>query len=414
MTILELQTKRKIVLLGYGKEGQSTERFLQAHAPQAEIVIADQARDAEYLSLQTTGDLVIKTPGIPKHLVTVPYTTATNIFFANVKKPIVGVTGSKGKSTTSSLIAAMLQAAGKRVRLIGNIGTPALDVFDEDALTDVYVMELSSYQLDDLERGPEIAVFTSFFPEHLDYHGSLEAYLGAKANIVRKGDKDQLFVYNAQYPELQELVAEAPGRALPFTEEVPFSLEALRLRGAHNVQNVCGAWTVAEQLGVTAEQAEEAIRSFEPLPHRLTEVGTYRGITFVDDAIATAPEATIQALQSVPKVETLFLGGTDRGYVFDELAKMIDASSVRNIVVFPDTGEKIKAALLRQSRRSFAFCETESMEEAVRFAYAHTSAGMTCLLSTASPSYRLWKNFEHKGEEFVKWVKELGRDVVVG
>lgn len=409
MTITELQTKKKIVLLGYGKEGQSTERFLQNHAPQAEIVIADQSRSADYLNLQTTGDLVIKTPGIPKRLVTVPYTTATNIFFANVSKPIIGVTGSKGKSTTSSLIAAMLQAGGKRVRLIGNIGVPALDAFDEDALVDLYVMELSSYQLDDLERGPEVAVFTSFFPEHLDYHGSLEAYFQAKANIVRKGDKDQIFIYNAHYPELQELVADTPGSALPFVDEVPFSLEGLRLRGAHNLQNLYGAWTVAQEFSVTPQQAETAIRNFEPLPHRLTEVGTFRGVTFVDDAIASAPEAAIQALQSIPKVETMFLGGTDRGYVFDELAKMIDASGVRNIVLFPDTGEKIKAALLRHSAKSFAFFETESMEAAVRFAYEHTSVGMTCLLSTASPSYRLWKNFEHKGDEFTKWVKEFGK-----
>ncbi len=410
MTIAELQTKKKIVLLGYGKEGQATERFLQKHVPQAEIIIADQSRDADYLALQTVGDLVIKTPGICKRFLTVPYTTATNLFFANVKKPIVGVTGSKGKSTTSSLIAAMLQAGGKRTRLVGNIGAPALDVADEDDQVDVYVMELSSYQLDDLERGPEVAVFTSFFPEHLDYHGSLEAYFGAKANIVRKGDTKQVFIYNSQYPELQELVQEAPGTAIPFADSVPFSLEGLRLRGAHNIQNVYGAWTAAQQFGVTPEQAEQAIRDFQPLPHRLTDVGTYRGITFIDDAIATAPEAAIQALQAVSRVETLFLGGTDRGYVFDELAKMIDASGVRNIVLFPDTGANIKAALERHSRRVFAFCETESMKEAVRFAYQHTSAGMTCLLSTASPSYRLWKNFEHKGEEFTRWVKELGKE----
>lgn len=405
MTITELKAKQKIVLLGYGKEGQSTERFLQVHAPQAEIVIADQSRDADYLSLQTTGDLVIKTPGISKRFLTVPYTTATNIFLANVQKPVIGVTGSKGKSTTSSLIAALLQAGGKQVRLVGNIGAPALDVLDEQASTDVFVMELSSYQLDDLEKAPDVAVFTSFFPEHLDYHGSLETYFEAKANIVRKGDKDQVFVYNPKYPELQELVQEAPGQAIPFVEAVPFSVEEFRLRGAHNLQNLYGAWTVAQRFGVTPEQAEEALKTFEPLPHRLTEVGVFRGITFVDDAIASAPEATVQALQTIPKIETIFLGGTDRGYQFADLAKMIDASPVRNIVLFPDTGAKIKAALERVSTRVFTFFETETMEEAVQFAYEHTSAGMTCLLSTASPSYRLWKNFEHKGEEFTKWIK---------
>ncbi len=408
MTIAELQTKKKIVLLGYGKEGQATERFLQNHAPQAEIVIADQTRDPNYLALQAAGNLVIKTPGIPKRLVTVPYTTATNIFFANVKRPVIGVTGSKGKSTTSSLIAAMLQAGGKRVRLVGNIGSPALDALDEDVLVDLYVMELSSYQLDDIERAPEVAVFTSFFPEHLDYHGSLEAYFDAKANIVRKGDKNQVFVYSQHYPELQELVAEAPGEAVPFVEDLPFSTEGMRLRGVHNLQNICGAWTVAQRFGVTPQRAEEALKNFTPLPHRLTDIGTFKGITFVDDAIATAPEATIQALQSWPHVETLFLGGTDRGYVFDELAKMIDASDVKNIVLFPDTGAKIKATLEKVSRRSFAWCETESMEEAVRFAFSHTSQGKACLLSTASPSYRLWKNFEEKGDEFTKWVKKLG------
>jgi UDP-N-acetylmuramoylalanine--D-glutamate ligase len=418
MTIAQLQSKKVILLLGYGVENQSVERFLKHHAPHTEIRIADKTRDANYLNAQNAPDidLVVRTPGLPKQLVNAPSTTATNIFFANCTNTVVGVTGSKGKSTTSALIAAILKASGKTVHLVGNIGNPALDVLlGTIGADDLFVYELSSYQLEDCAYSPHIAVYTNFFPEHLTHHGSLEAYAAAKAHItLHQTDKD-FFVYNPRINQLNTLAGKTVAKPMPFVRDIAFETTNLPLRGEHNLENIRAALTVAEILSLRTESVRHAIETFEPLPHRLATVGTFREITFVDDAIATAPEPTIFGIETLGDVDTIFLGGEDRGYDFGELADVIFRKHIKNVVLFPESGIRIEEALKKHCEGA-PVCQplprilhTKSMEEAVRFAYEHTAPGMTCLLSTASPSYTLWKNFEAKGEEFVRWVKELGK-----
>lgn len=410
MIIEELKKYKKILLLGYAREGRATERFLKQYVPEAEILIADQTTDPNYLDRQVEADLVIKTPVIPKALVTRTYTTATNLFFANAHRPIIGITGSKGKSTTTSLIAAILKEAGKNVRLVGNIGHAALESLCEDVPEDViFVMELSSYQLDDIRYAPHLAVFVSFFPEHLDYHGSRNSYFEAKSHITTYQGPEDYFVYHPGYPEIAALAKRTKAQTIPFRTEAPFSLEGIALAGEHNIQNILGAITACERLGISFDVMERVIRAFQPLPHRLVNIGTYRGITFYNDALATAPEATISAIQALKNVETIFLGGTDRGYDFHELAQVIMGSAIRNIVLFPDTGATIKA-LLEAAGYQGRFFETTSMEEAVRFAYKQTQPGSICLLSTASPSYRLWKNYEEKGDLFIKYVQKQSKN----
>jgi UDP-N-acetylmuramoylalanine--D-glutamate ligase len=409
MTIAELQHKHTAVILGYGLEGKATEAFLQRVAPHLKIVIADAAIQPDYLSLQTAGDVVIKTPSLPGHLLHVPYTTATNLFFANVPCPVIGVTGSKGKSTTSSLIAAMIRAHGRTVHLLGNIGIPALSLLPSEIhADDLVVFELSSYQTADLDRAPQIAVYTSFFPEHLDHHGSLEAYAAAKARITLKQTANDSFVFHPDDPELARVASATQARLVPIPESLPFPLPETRLIGTHNLRNIRAAWTAAALVGVTPEEAIRAIHAFEPLPHRLTNIGTYQGITFIDDAIASAPEATIEALKCHPNTTTIFLGGKDRGCSFTALAEALAASRVKTVILFPQTGTAIRAALERRSPGSYLFFETTSMKEAVAFAYAHTEPGTTCLLSCASPSYSLWKSFEEKGREFTLCVQHFG------
>jgi len=407
MHIRELEGKT-VLILGYGREGRATEAFLKKFVPSATIVIADKELDANYLEKQHEADVVVKTPGIRKELVTAPYTTATNIFFANTTHQIIGVTGSKGKSTTAALIAAILREAGRVVHFVGNIGVPALSALCESiGKDDLFVMELSSQQLDDIEYSPHISVVTSLFPEHLDYHGTVENYFAAKAKILAKATHQDYYVYNPTYPELFAFTKATRAQSVPFQEEIPFSLDDVKLMGSHNEWNMRGALTVANLMEIDMAVAERAIKAFEPLPHRLMNVGTYRGITFYDDAIATAPEPTLFAIDTLKLVDTIFLGGTDRGLTFDDFATVIKQKGIRNIVLFPDTGRRIKEAL-EKTGGSFVFLETESMKEAVAFAYEKTAPGKICLLSTASPSYRLWKNFEEKGDEFTRWVKEMG------
>lgn len=404
MKLEELRGK-KLLILGYGTEGKATEQYLKAMIPDTEIGIADQSINKDYLSMQKDYDLAIKTPGIKKSLVTIPYTTATNIFFANVKGTTIGVTGSKGKSTTASLIHHILKSAGKKSHLAGNIGQPLLaELLTSNNPEDIFVCELSSYQTEDLQYSPHISVITSIFPEHMDYHGSVEQYYSSKKNLLSHAKAEDYFIYNPKYKLLKEWAKDFVGTSIDAAGSYP--LQNSQLIGEHNAENAHLASSVGELYKIDKTVVESAIQTFKPLAHRLEYIGTFKNIKFYDDAISTAPEATIAAIKTLSPVGTLFLGGEDRGYDFNELVDLILKNGISNLVLFPTSGEKIEM-LLREKSPSINILKTSSMKEAVEFAYKNTPSGSICLLSTASPSYSLWKNFEEKGNEFQKWVNEL-------
>ena len=404
MKLKELRDK-KILILGFGKEGKATLKFLQQKLPEANADYTDKTFRPNYLSLQNKYDIVIKTPGIPKHLVTVPYTTATNIFFAEVRGITIGVTGSKGKSTTASLIHHILKTAGKKSHLVGNIGNPMLEeLMLSNEKNDIFVCELSSYQLDDIKFSPHISIALNLFPEHMDYHESILSYYQAKQNIIKYANHEDFFIYNPDDRQLLKWAKETDATSLPFTNDQPVAKEEIPLLGNHNIMNVRAAVTAARLLKVAEENIKSAVRSFTPLPHRLENVGTFSGITFYDDAISTTPESTIAALSAIFQIGTLFLGGQDRGYDFGELVKVIATLKIPNLVAFPDSGKTIIETLHAETSWKPNILETSSMKEAVAFAYKNTPKGTICLLSTASPSYSLWKNFEEKGNQFQKYV----------
>lgn len=409
MNISELSGKR-ILLLGYGREGKATHAFLSRFVADATVAFADRATDPLYLEKQEKYDLVVRSAGVPKRLVRIPYTTATNIFFANVKGKTIGVTGSKGKSTTASLIASILKEAGMKVHLAGNIGYPLLEaIMDGNTSEDIFVCELSSYQLDDIAHAPDIAVITNLFPEHMDYHNGFAAYAAAKARIVTKASKDDFFVYNDEVSELRSLAKKTKAHSVRFLKRLPFAKTGIRLLGKHNVANVRAAVSVARILRIPDAVSERAVRSFEGLPHRLERVGTFAGITFYDDAISTTPESTIAAVDALPDTSAILLGGLDRGYNFAPLANVIAKSKISCMVLFPDSGDAIAKALKEEGVTIANTLHTRSMQEAVAFCYTHTPKGTVCLLSTASPSYSVWKNFEQKGDLFQKYVKAYGQ-----
>ncbi len=407
---LEDLADKRILLVGFGVEGKATLAFLRHYYPDAVIDVADKANGEDYLAVQKRYDLAIKSPSVKKELVTIPYTTATNIFFANTKGTVIGITGTKGKSTTTTLVYEILKAAGVRVHLVGNIGNPALtELLTEKDEKDVYVFELSSYQLEDIEYSPHIAVFVSFFPEHMDHHGSVDAYWQAKKRITAFMKEDDYFVYNPAFEPLRQLAGGLPARALAYTDVLPCRDDEIPLLGKHNRDNVRAAVTVGNLFQIDANTMKGAIVSFRPLPHRLQYVGTYKNILFYDDAISTTPQSTISAIEALDGVHTILLGGQDRGYAFDELVQMIDRSSIENIVLFPDSGEKIGALLKKYATRKFNILTTRDMKEAVAFAYKHTKPGLVCLLSTASPSYSIWKNFVEKGQLFQTYITEFSK-----
>lgn len=404
MKVEELAHK-KILVIGMGIEGAATVRFLHKYVPTSTIETTDQKNGSGYLDSQADYDLAVKSPGVPRQLLHIPYTTATNIFFANTKGIVIGVTGTKGKSTTSSLIYSLLSAARKRVHLCGNIGRPLLDELrvGEDE-KDIYVVELSSYQLDDIQFSPHIAVFINIFPEHMNYHGSLENYIAAKKHIMQFATGQDYFVYNDAYPMFTEFAKASNAKPTPFIRELPFPDSEIQLLGEHNKDNVRAAVTVGKLFGIPVETMRRAVKDFTPLPHRLQNVGTYDGITFYDDAISTTPESTIVAIESLKPIGTILVGGLDRGYDFNKLADVIIEHEIKNVIYFPDSGNKI-AAFLKEKNRSISLFPASDMDSAVKLSFQHTPKGTICLLSCASPSYSLWKNFEEKGDLFQKFVR---------
>ncbi|MFA6353921.1 MAG: Mur ligase family protein [Candidatus Paceibacterota bacterium] len=375
-----------VCIIGYGKEGEITESYIKKNYPKLKIKILDQGIDNNYLEKQSNYDLAIKTPGISRSKIEIPYTTATNIFFSENKNLTIGITGSKGKSTTASLIYEILKKAGKKVRLLGNIGNPMLGALLESPKIDgIFVIELSSYMLEDIEYSPNVAVLLNLFPEHMNYHGGVENYYKAKNNI-----------FKFQKPND---ISFCP----PFITKVPLKNFEIPLLGTHNLENIKAAVKVAKLFKISDKIIREAIINFKSLPHRLEYVGEFKKIKFYDDAISTTPESTIAALKALPQTATIMLGGEDRGYDFSVLEKVLRKSNVKNLVLFPDTGKRIL-----KSKKGFKILETNSMEKAVDFAFKNTPEGTICLLSNASPSYSLWKNFEEKGDLFKKFVIKYG------
>jgi len=411
MKIADLAQHKHMLLLGYGKEARATEQFLHTYVPNVPVTHADQTDGPDYLLRQKDADLVIRSHGVPQHLVTQKHTTAANIFFANVydlvkNAEVIGVTGSKGKSTTSTLLAHVLcEDHASPVVFAGNIGTPMLSTLVTLPKTwTTFVLELSSYMLEDIVYAPDIAVLLNIFPEHLDHHGGFEAYATAKANITLHQTSQQLFVYNAENERVRAVAEQTSAMTLPFAP-LPFAVDTFPLRGKHYYDDMRAVYTVAHRKNISDDVIARAFASFTPLVHRMQFVGEYGGIKWYDDAIATAPEPTIAAIETLGDVDTLFLGGTDRGLTYKKLADALRQSSIRNLVLFPDTGDAMFAQIQQAcGNRAFNVLRTSSMKEAVVFAYQHTEKGKSCLLSCAAPSYTLWKNFEEKGEEFVREV----------
>ncbi len=427
MKIQDLNGKN-VCILGFGREGKAMAKALQEHAPDAAITIADRNEKIDiphstfdiqigehYLKDLNRFDCIIKSPGIPltKELATnhYPLTTSTQIFFDTIKDSgatVIGVTGSKGKSTTGSLIHAILTANGKKSFLIGNIGEPAINYLNSAKPNTFFVQEMSSYQLMDLTVSPSLVVITSFFPEHLDYHGSLESYLEAKKHITRFQTKEDVVFFNAHYPEAKEIANESRGTKISFgPEDSPLALADIRLKGGHNLGNIAGAFKVAMYLKLNEEKTLSAIKEFQGLPHRLQSLGIHDGVEWINDSISTTPESAIAAMDALGEnVAVMILGGQDRGYDFAPLAKRIKSSSVQNVILLPESGGTIKK-LIEKETKEVGCTEVSSMQEAVRLAKEKTKGSSSIvLLSPASPSYGHFKDFEDRGEQFRRAIEE--------
>jgi UDP-N-acetylmuramoylalanine--D-glutamate ligase len=358
--------------------------------------------------------------------------TQMEILFDRVKsEQLIGVTGTKGKSTTSTLLAAILDASGVPVSLIGNIGTPVIPTGLAAGVSTKCVIEMSSFQLSSMTKSPHIAVLLEIVPEHLDYHGSLDAYVDAKQNIARFQGPSDFCIFNADSP-LSAIIGKRTAAA-----KLPISLEgnltiggfiegemlvvrtargdewriglsqvpSSELPGRFNLYNVLAALLGAKLAGGTAAGALTALAAFKALPHRLQVIGEVQEITFIDNSIATVPSATIAALETLgERVQTLILGGFDRGISYEELANYIVLNTaVKNIAFLPENGPRIAELLMAASSRHGREVRTrcvESMQEAIDFAFDWSEKGSVCLLSPAAPSFGLFRNFKERGDSF--------------
>lgn len=464
MKLNELARKR-VLILGLGREGLETYRFLRAEFPHQVLGLADrlpperlapevQAATAGdgaivkhlgdgYLTSINNYDVIIRSPGVA--LLTpalqqaaragARITSHIEIFLANCTGITVGVTGTKGKSTTASLIHAILRAGGLDAHLVGNIGAPPLNLLRTTVADTYLVMELSSYQLDGISRSPHIAVLLNIVPEHLDLHGGFENYVSAKQNITRFQTGSDILIYNAAHPIPRDIAGSSRARRLGFAleesppassflqsgdivfrgvqgSEVIMAANDVSLPGRFNLQNVLAAVTVGRVLGVDRDAVALAIRTFKPLPYRLEPIGSYRGIEFYNDPLATIPEATIAALDALgDRVATVILGGFDRGTDMDGLANRLRRSRISTVILFPPSGTRIWQAIEREYRDGAALPKwfvTTSMREAVSLAFRHTPGGMISLHSPASPSFGLFKDYVERGNLFSHYVREMG------
>ena len=463
MSLIGKLETNKVLILGFGREGQSTYRFLRKLFPHKRLAIADKKKLKEldvkaseiigsdnnldiylgndYLNKLDLHEIVIKSPGIPYKFdgirkgkdKGVGFTSQTKIFFELCKGKIIGITGTKGKSTTTSLIYHILRTAKVHPVLLGNIGNPPLDYLEEGDENTLFVFEMSSHQLTDAEKSPHIAIFLNVYPEHLDYYSSYNEYIKTKANITKFQSTADFFIYNKDFPEIEKISKLSEAKKYPFSSrrkvesgcyidkrkiyfvvkgqiEFSFDVRKIPLLGIHNMDNVMAAIIASKVAGVDFEKLNKAVRSFKPLEGRLETVGVYNSVDFVNDTLATIPEATIAALESFSDRKlTLILGGFDRGISFDNLGRdLAKRKNVLNVILIGQTAPRIKKSLKKFKYSGEVYdLGSPKMLEVVRLASKIAVPSSVVLLSPASTSFDMFKDYEDRGRQFEDAVKFL-------
>lgn len=431
MKLEELKNK-KILIVGAGIEGRAVEAYLRSHLPGGKLTLVDKNDGKDYLRKQKNYDFVIKSPGVKPEIITIPYTTATNIFLSNSKGKVIGITGTKGKSTTSTLIYKMLKAQGLDVYFGGNIGQSPLDFIDRLNDKSWTVLEMSSYQSNDIKISPHIAAVLMITSEHLDYHKTQQNYINAKRNILRFQGTSDFAIINKDYSASNESDILTHGKIFQISrkrevnngcfvsggnvwisrdgkKEKIIATDKIKLLGEHNLENVCAASCAAALAGVSKANIVKVLEEFGGLEHRLEFIGEKNGILFYNDSLATIPEATIQALETLPDTETLIAGGYDRGLDYSGLAQYLSKGQIKTLILFPPTGIRIWDEIrksISDANRPEKF-DVVTMKQAVRIAAAETAPGKTVLLSPASASFGIFKDYKDRGEQFKKEVKNL-------
>lgn len=442
--LIEYFKNKKILILGFGKEGQSTYKLIRKYLKEQTIYISDKRvnfqNDYEFLKndnnlIYISGenylenlnnyDIIMKAPGISFLGVD------TKEYFHKIKSQLellleffdvftIGITGTKGKSTTSSLIYKVLQDQNKKSKLLGNIGEPVFDEIDNLQEDTILILEMSSHQLEYMELSTNIAILLNVYEEHLDHYGCFEKYANAKCNIYKYQTKSDYLLYNSDNEILNKLVKDTKSRTykvsledkndsdiylkndkIYFKDKDIYDINTKRnLVGEYNLNNIMFVLGVSEILKLDINKTIKSISEFKTLKHRLELVGKYDGVYYYDNSIGTVPMATMEAVNALKDVDTLIIGGMDRGINYKDFIEFLNNSNIKNIICMPKTGHDI-ARELREEKKQ----KVETLEEAVMVAKRVTEKEKICLLSPAAASYGFFKNFEEKGNIYKELVK---------
>lgn len=442
---------KSVLILGFGREGQSTLNAFFRYLPGKKIAVADKNKlsleawnmpekslvevytGENYLECIGEFDYVIKAPGISYSVLegrisNEKILSQAGLFISVFKKQISGITGSKGKSTTSTLLFSILKEKFPESIFVGNIGIPPLDRADEVTPDTKIVYELSSHQLEHLNVSPHIAILLNVFQEHLDHYKSYHHYQAAKYNIGLWQEPDDFFIYNLDNDIVREWVEKHPSKSIllpiSFNKRISegvekndqslvmrysgkeYDLKILednrRIKGSHNLWNICAASLAAFIQGVDIQTIERVVGRFEGLPHRLQYIGKKDGVDYYNDSISTIPEAAIEALKTLPQTHTLILGGYDRGIDYDVLLAYLRQNKVPQLILMGEAGKRMFDLFSdgQGGLESTGLNFVQSLEEAVKLAIKITPSGSVCLLSPAAASYNEFKNFEERGQRY--------------
>lgn len=431
--ILESIKGKKIALLGMGIEGMSTYNFIRRYSNMhltlidenesvlnSDMINADKNISKIYgsdiLTYLKDFDLVIKSPGIVVYdeMDTSKITSQLDLILMCNKDNIIGITGTKGKSTTSSLVYEVIKANNKDVLLLGNIGMPIFDKIESIKKDTILVIEMSSHQLQYINYSPRIAIILNLLEDHLDYCKTVECYHKMKLNICKFQNEEDFMVYLSKQTNIckylndsykaRKIEVNVNGNIGEYDKQF-IELPNIMLYGEHNKQNAIISLVVQNLLNLDMSKSIEAVMNFKGLEHRLELVGTFNGITYYNDSIATIPEATISAVNALGNVDTLIIGGLNRGINYTDFITFLCSGIVRNIVCMPTTGIIIEKEIKKQNNEINTYL-VNNMQEAVKISKQITVKGKECLFSPAASSYDFYKSFKDKGNHFKELVRE--------
>jgi len=433
MLLNELKEKN-ILIWGLGVEGQSVKNCLEKKEISCNIYVYNDSDGLSKLKeLMQICDIVVRSPGVSIYRDDfqmlkdngLKITSSTDLFLSEIKTnhpntKVIGITGSKGKTTSSSALYHMLQSLGCKVALGGNIGKPLIELLDEEF--DYIIGEFSSYQCSDLNSSPDIAMFTNIFSVHTDWHGGHIQYCKDKINLAVQSS---VAVVNANNTELVEYTQNLSNKTfygttdgfyaidknLYYRNEIICNIDNLQINGNHQMENLAGVMTIIKYLGLDWRKAIAAMPKFGQIAHRLQDIGSVNGIRFINDSISTAPQAAIGGMQSFDDKMAIISGGTINKQDYTEYAKFIEANpKVKIAVTLFQCGPQIADSIRQWVKRDdFKLYEVSTMQEAVSTAYheIQKQKGSLVLFSPTAPSFGYYKNFIERGEDFINCVNKL-------